>query len=78
MSVQRCASGGMRVTPWSSELGWTVDSLIYDGLHVRNRADGADLEAALRAAEQAVLNDPTLRFRIQIKEKQLQCGDEDE
>jgi len=48
--------------------GWTVSSLQFDGCHVEHR-DGADLDAAMRRAEEAVRRE--LGYSIELKEKEL-------
>ena len=57
--------------------GWTVASLQFDGCHVEHRTD-ADLDAAMRQAERAVLGETG--YSIELKEKPLfECaGDEAE
>ena len=64
--------------------GWTVASLIYDGMHVEHRrSDSQDpqtgrwtqLEAAMREAEAAVKRE--LGYKIELKEKPLFEGEEE-
>ena len=50
------------------ENGWTVASLIFDGLHVEHRANG-QLEQTMREAEARVLRE--LGYRIELVEKPL-------
>ena len=50
------------------EHGWTVASLIFDGLHVEHRED-AELEEAMRAVERTVLERTS--YHIQLLEKPL-------
>lgn len=56
--------------------GWTVASLQFDGCHVEHRV-GADLDAAMRWAERAVLRETG--YAVQLKEKALfECVEEAE
>ena len=48
--------------------GWTVPTLIFDGMHVNHR-DEADLDAAMRGAEAAVLTE--LGYKISLLDKPL-------
>ena len=48
--------------------GWTVPTLIFDGMHVNHR-DDADLDAAMRGAEAAVLK--KLGYKIALLDKPL-------
>ena len=50
------------------EQGWSVPSLIFDGLHVDHR-DDADLEVAIRVAERRVFERTS--YRIRLLEKPL-------
>ena len=64
--------------------GWTVASLIYDGMHVEHRSSDTrdsqtgrwvQLEAAMREAEAAVQR--KLGYTIELKEKPLFEGEEE-